>query len=387
MTYTRSVEILFVSHVGLLGGAERSLYDLVCALDRRRYTVRVVLPSTGEFAEHLRHSRIPFEVCPFLGHLRRSPSILKQCLQAMRLASGSLALRTLMLRRPPRIVHANSTTAALYALGLPYRTPVPTIWHLRDLTLPETIGRWLARRCTRIVVPSSCCRNLALEVADPSKVVTIPNGVDTSRFTGRRTQAGRELTSSDRIVVAVIGQLVPWKGHAIAVDVAQRVVAREPNVDFVIVCDDRLGGQSETRSHLMRRVSEFGLGSRVEILGYVRDVQRILQRADILLHPAFPEPFGRVVVEAMAAGCPVVAFDGPHGPAEIVRPGIDGLLVSPRSADALSNAVLRLLHDPESQRRMGGAARERAVARFDRDLMAQRMRELYETVMVSDAPP
>lgn len=365
--------ILFVSHFGLLGGAERSLIDLLCALDRSLYAAHVVVPCT-ELSEELAARRISFEVCPGLRVLGRSLSPLRQTAQAMHLFAGARELRMAIRRYAPAIVHANSTTAALYASCRLHRK-TPVVWHLRDLVLPRLVGRFLSKRCARIIAPSRCCADLAASMGDPDKVVMVPNGIRVARPTGS-PRAGR----AERTLVAMIGQTTPWKGHMVAIEAARRVLAQRANVEFLIVADDRRGG-STTVEELRRAVDAFGLGAAVEVSGPVADARLVLERSDLLVHPAFPEPAGRVVLEAMAAGCPVVAFNGSHGPAEVIRSGIDGLLVAPRTPEALARAILALVDDPMLRGRMGEAGRERAAREFDRDLTARRIQGIYASIL------
>lgn len=376
----RSIDIMYVSHVGVLGGAERSLLDLVSALERQRHRIRVVLPAPGEFSENLERMSIPFDFCPLLQPVRRCSSLPQQGIQAFRLFVGAVALRSLIKRYSPTIVHANSTTAALYVLCLPLQRRPPTLWHFRDLVPPSGIGRILARRCARIIAPSSCCRDAAIRIADPARVVTIPNGIHLQTGNAHDGVRSRE-GGCDRVLVAVVGQLVGWKGHTTAIEVARRVISCCPNANFLIIADDRFDTTGTAVRRLHEMIDKLDLAAHVTIKPYVDHVGEILARADILLHPAFPEPFGRVIIEAMAAGCPVVAYEGAHGPGEIIRHGIDGLLAA-RSADALASAVVRLARDPELRRRMGRAARRRTVRQYSRDLMAQRMKDLYASVAI-----
>jgi glycosyltransferase involved in cell wall biosynthesis len=366
--------ILFVSHFGLLGGAERSLIDLLCALDRGLYAARVVVPFAGELSKELSALQISFEVCSGLRVLGRSLSPLRHGLQAAHLFAGARELRASIRRYAPAIVHANSTTAALYALCWPHQE-TPTVWHFRDLVLPRIIGRFLSKRCTRIIAPSRCCADLAASVGDPNKVVIVPNGIRVARPAGA-PRAGRP----GRTLVAMIGQAAPWKGHMIAIEAARSVLARRTDVDFLIVADDRIRG-STMAAELRRTVDAFSLGAAVEVSGPVADARAVLERADILIHPAFPEPAGRVVLEAMAAGCPVIAFEGPHGPAEVIRPGVDGVLAAPRTPEALASAILALVDDPILRGRMGEAGRERAAREFDRGLTAQRIQAVYSSIL------
>jgi glycosyltransferase involved in cell wall biosynthesis len=233
----------------------------------------------------------------------------------------------------------------------------------------------LAKRCSKVVVPSKCCAELISTIAPGDKVVTIPNGVDFR--SGWSMEFNQVLPrSSGRVRIATIGQLVEWKRHVTAIEVASRVIARCPTADFLIVGDERMNAAGPTLDHLKRMIDERGLAGRVTVSGYMNEVSRVLPEIDILLHPAFPEPFGRIVVEAMACGCTVIACEGNHGPGEIIRNGIDGLLV-PRSVEELSSAVVGMVNNPSRRAHIGREAHRRATAQFGQALMAQRIQNLY----------
>jgi glycosyltransferase involved in cell wall biosynthesis len=380
-----AAEVLYISHVGMLGGAERTLLDLISALNQRLFHPRVVVPAEGELSERCRELGIPVEYCPHLARLSRSGSVWHQTGQVFRLLNGAMRLRAIARATAPAIIHANSTTAALFATCLPSRTRPPVLWHVRDLVALKGIGRMLARSCERIVVPSDACRKSLRDIADESKVITIPNGIEIAAECERPNDAACAMpepaaTEAGRIVVATIGQLVRWKRHDVAIEVARRVVAQCPNVDFLIVADDRLESSEVAIRGLRDKVRAFGLTGRVEVSPYASDIGKVLRGAHVLLHAAFPEPFGRVIVEAMAAGCPVVACQGDHGPGEILRHGIDGLLVDPDSVDAFARAVMLLAGDADLRSRMRREGRKRAVELYDRRLMAERMQAVYASV-------
>ncbi len=378
----RPQRILFVSHVSSLGGAELSLLDLLGSPDRRRYALRVVVPARGELSERLEAAEIPFDCCAFLRRLHRSKRPHRLLAQAAWVAAGGFALRGLVRRHRPHLVHANSTISALYALCLP-RPPCPVIWHLRDLSFPRLIGRFLARRCASIVVPSRACRRLVDPIADSGKIKLIPNGIRIAPPAAGGEELRREIAPGAGLVAVVIGQLAPWKGHALALEAARRVCGRNPEVRFVIAGDDRFGDHPGAFEGLERRVRELGLEGAVRLLGHRPDVRSILACADLLVHPAYPEPFGRVVVEAMAEGCAVVAFAGEHGPAEILRDGVDGVLVAPRTSAALAAAILDLAARPAVREQLGEKGRQRAAAFYDRAHMARGFTALYDT-LISD---
>lgn len=304
------------------------------------------------------------------------------------MATGALSLRRSIRRFRPHLIHANSTSAALFTLalgagGLPGRPAV--LWHLRDLALPGVVGYWLGRRATRVVVPSEACRRRVERWVPPGRIEQITNGICLEPRVPESFGSGAELPPGNGPLLLTIGQLAPWKGHELAVEAMRHLHQHCPTARLALIGDDRFGDHPEATGRLRRQIDDAGLSSSVALLGFRTDVRQLLARADLLIHPTFPEPFGRVVVEAMAAACPVVAFAGDHGPAEILRDGVDGLLVSPRTPQVLAAGARELLEDPLRCRAMGAAAKTRARALFDRAFMARRIEALYRSLAPEDA--
>jgi glycosyltransferase involved in cell wall biosynthesis len=369
-----------------MGGAEFSLVDLLETMDLESYEPRLVVPSAGELSKRVAALGIPVEICPPLRRLYRSKSPIRLFAQLYYWVRGAWALRRLIQRQQPDLIHANSTASALFALGLPLRPRVPLIWHVRDLAPPGVIERWVGRLATRIVVTSEACRNAVGRFADLAKVERVPNGIEIHRGESTASSFGQLVPGEGPLVVA-IGQLVPWKGYDLLLTAAELVHARNSSVRFLLIGDDRFGDHHNAADGLQQQIQRAGLEGSVCLAGFRSNVREILESADLVVHPAFPEPFGRVVVEAMAAGCPVVAFSGDHGPAEILRHEVDGLLVSPRTPEALAEAVASLVDNSELRSQMGTAGRRRAEELYDRILMTRRIESLYDSILAGAPAP
>jgi glycosyltransferase involved in cell wall biosynthesis len=155
----------------------------------------------------------------------------------------------------------------------------------------------------------------------------------------------------DGPVLGVFGRLAPWKGQHVLLD-ALAELADVPNLQALVV-GDALFGEADYAKSLRRKAEALGLGGRVRFLGFRDDVPALMRLADIVVHTSVaPEPFGRVVVEGMLAGRPVVATRG-GGVVEIVEDGVTGLLTEPGDARSLAAAVRGLL---------GDAARRQSIA-------------------------
>jgi glycosyltransferase involved in cell wall biosynthesis len=184
-------------------------------------------------------------------------------------------------------------------------------------------------------------------------------------------------------LVGMIAHLTPWKGHDVFLETAQQVARSVPEARFLVV-----GGQIYTThghtgydEHLTRRVAQLGLTDKVFFLGVRDDVPEILKALDVIVHsPTSPEPFGRVLAEAMAAARPVVAVRS-GGIPEIVEDGETGYLTGVGDVDALSAAVVRLLLDRPLRDRLGSAGRRRAQRMFGIDAHADRVMSEYLAVL------
>lgn len=379
----RVSKILYVSHVADLGGAEKSLLDLVGALDRGGFRPWVVVPRRGELSASIEEVGGKVEFCWGLRRLYRSRNPLALVRMAAVLFLGMTRLFWLGLRIRPNVVHANSTTAALYCLFMRFVPGVSLVWHVRDLETPPLVARLLGWLSHRVLVPSHCVEESLAQKVESTKVARIANGVRIEDFSATElpsSQRGRE----DELVFLSVGQLVPWKGFDLLIEAVALVRDRVPNARFVVLGDDWFDNDKGTRARLAAQVVELNLEGRVCFEGFRSEVPAFLRRAYALVHPAFPEPFGRAIIEAMASELPVIAFDGAHGPAEILRDqggagraGAAGVLVTPRSASALARAIVELAEEPGRAKSFGEAGRRRAEREYDRRVMAKGCEAVY----------
>jgi glycosyltransferase involved in cell wall biosynthesis len=179
----------------------------------------------------------------------------------------------------------------------------------------------------------------------------IPNPVDL-------TPPRRRLTGTGRLVA--VGRLVHQKGFDLLLRAFARIAPEHPEWTLVI------WGEGDRRGQLETLRAELGLLEQVELPGLTERPGQWVEDAEVFVLSSRFESFGNVITEAMVAGLPVVAFDCPWGPGEILRDGEDGLLVPPEDVGALAAAMRRLILDPELRRRLGEAGM-RNVRRFHRD--------------------
>jgi len=281
----------------------------------------------------------------------------------------------------PDVVHAHQPTAPSTGMWatLEARCPVVATFHsgatasrLYDVAAP-LLRRLTARIAVRIAVSE---RAAAFERARIGGVWEIvPNGVETARFADALPR--RDLPGGRRALF--VGRLDDRKGFAVAVEAFAPLADGRHDLTLIVVGDGPARGAVDRLPPSLR--------SRVQLLGAVPnvDVPPIHAACDLYLGPATGgESFGIVLVEAMAAGLPVVATDIP-GYDEVVTDGVDGLLVPPRDAAALATAAGRVLDDPALASRLAEAGRAAAV-RFDWGVVAGRIEAIYEAAVAAGRP-
>lgn len=232
----------------------------------------------------------------------------------------------------------------------------------------------------RIAVSHFVARSVReAEFVAPERLMVVENGVDLSRFGGADGSALRaELRAGDRPIVACVSRLTPEKG----IEVLIRAMARVGRDALLVVAGE--GPELEAQRALAARV---GLGDHVRFVGLRDDVERIFAAADLVVQGSVcEEAFGLVVVEAMAAGKPVVVTASGAMP-ELVDHGACGLVVPKGDEVALAGAIGRFLGDRVLAARMGQAARERAQRAFAMPVWVERIVGVYATLVPALATP
>ena len=254
--------------------------------------------------------------------------------------------------------------------------------------LHYSIGWWLGsavlarlKTCAHVIAISEFIKRQAIESGVPAeRVTTIKNAMlplpDVDSATQRSLR--RELhVSADACLVGFVARLDPYKGHAEAIEAFARVCATRPDIHLVIA------GRGGLEGILKQQASATGFASQIHFLGYRSDVPRLLGSLDVFIHPSYNEPFGLSVLEAAAAGLPVVAFRS-GATAEIVEHEQTGLLATEGNRVELAAYLARLADDPDARGRMGAAGRQRVIEDFSPAAAATRFETLLHKVAETD---
>ncbi|CAN5903985.1 glycosyltransferase family 4 protein [soil metagenome] len=341
------------------GGGEAIAYMLAQGLRGRGHEVVVFCRAGSALEEHVR-GELPHE--PMLSGFDLNPRALWRSWRALR-------------RHRPNVVIVNTFKDARFTGIAARATGIPVIYR-QEVDQPyknrpdyRIYFRWVPVR--HVVNSEATCRTLLASVdwVEPGRVVLIPNGIDFARYS-EGAEAELPLPRG-ALAVGFVGRMEERKGIFDVATAWESVSAEHAKAHLVVV--GRGESEAAFRSHLAG-------APRVHWLGFRQDVPAIIRALDVLLVPSHYEGFGLVVVEAMAAGIPVVATRTSNFP-ELITDGIEGRLVPPHDPPALAGAILELLRDPAQRARMGRAGRERALREFTLERMLDRHEELLAEVV------
>ncbi len=382
--------IAYVDHATQVGGAEKSLVELIARLDPVRWDPVIVHTPGAQWLRYARdcgarlHAGIP---ASDLYEARRD-ELSSGVIASARRALGALEPVTGLWREigglGPALVHTNSTKMHLVA-GMAARLQgLPVVWHMRDLLTEAGARAWL-QRAARMVRPHIIAISDAVAAQFEGlgcPVYVVRNGIPLERFTpgpvpqGLRAELG---VPEGAPVACVVGRLTPWKGHEVLLRAWPAVQQRMPDARLIVVgevafWDDSYGLQ------LRALADELGIAGSVCWAGFREDVADVLRLSDLLVLPSIDEPFGRVIIEAMSVGLPVVATAS-GGVPEIVVDGETGLLVPPGEPEALADAIAAVFADEAGARAMGEAGRSRALEHFDVRRVARQVQAIYDAIL------
>ena len=380
------ITAVFLTHTAAPSGAELATLRLLTALERGgSVRASMLLTEDGPLVALLRARGIPVTVwrndfdSRSLTISGSGPlGLLRGAADLVRLGRG---LGVAVAEAGADVVVAQSTKALLMGAIAARRAGVPLVWQVHDRISGEYFGgplafglRVLGWSAARGVVANSRATLRTLLTRRRPHTVAYP-GLEPGPAIEREAQR-----APDEVRIVMVGRLTSWKGQ----DVLLRAVALLRHRPMTV----RLVGgtffdEQDYRAELERLAAELAVP--VEFTGHLGDPGPEFARADIAVHCSVTaEPFGQVVVEAMRAGCAVVAADA-GGPTEIVRTEHDGLLVAPGDVAALAAALDRLIADPELRTRLGESARARA-ADFGIEATAASVTALLDTVVRGRAP-
>jgi glycosyltransferase involved in cell wall biosynthesis len=389
----RPRNVLYLHTTSEVGGSDISLVRLVERLDRTRFTPIVALPADGPLVARLETLGCEVLLVERMKKLtsRRGPGYLLTFL--MNYPGAVRRLARVVREKRVALVHTN-TIHNLYGIGAARLARRPHVWHVREIVwqsgVVRRVERFLTRFSDRIIVTSDAVGRL-FETADgrhPENVRKIPNGVDLEVFRpGPADGRVHDALGFPRAapLVAVVCRLDPWKGVDVFLRAVARVRVSAPAARFAVVGGPIVGQEQHARD-LEELAARLGIADIVRFAGWrfgPADMPDVYRALSLLVLPSRqPEPFGLVLLEAMAAARPVAATDH-GGPREICVHGETGLLVPPANPDRLGDAIGWVLTHPDRARAMGEAGRVRVETFYDVRNTVRAIEGVYDELLTA----
>jgi glycosyltransferase involved in cell wall biosynthesis len=390
------IKVLFVAHDSGLFGAQRTLLTFLERVNRQRFECRVVVPSRGPFTEALESLGIPFDVkhmirwVPEAARLQsrgRWPYLL-QLTHGLRARAWAIA--HLIQRHQIDLVYTNTVVCIEGAIAA-RMSRVPHLWHIHEpilgnpelgAVLPTALYGLAVRHLSDRVV--FCSRSVASDYPRlAAKATVVLNGISVPAAVDRpeaRKALGQKLNLKDSMrVVSIVGAIQPRKDHATFFAAAEKVAAMNGDVVFVVVGS----GPDSLTAVLNEDVARRGLARVTHVLGWwPGPIHDILAASDVLVVSSIQESFGLAAMEALSVETPVVSTRC-GGPQELLRDGIDGILVPVGAAQQMADAIIELLDDPAKARAYGQAGRESVLAKYSVERYVKGLEQVIERTVAS----
>ena len=351
------------NYANLIGGGEHSFIELLSHLFPPWKPVAVV-PARGHVATRIEAEHIPLNVISL-------PSLRPWNVFAIIKAVRSYA--QLCKREKARFIYANGSRAAFYGGIAGRMINVPVIWHCRMAGRDKYLDP-IITKLSNFIITNSKATALRFKKDLSWKVKVVHNGVNLEWLREKRIEKP-DLVQEEWKVILLVSRISRWKRHDLALAAFEHIASSNPNAHLVCVgAQDLL--ESQWWAFLQEKSFRSPFSSRIHWIGPVDDIRPWYRAASILLLPSKNEAFGRVLVESMAVGVPIVAIRS-GGIPEIVRHGHDGLLVTHGDGRDLGRACLRLLEDGAFRRSLGQSCKERAEM-FSLEEHARKMVDIFE---------
>ncbi len=383
------MKVLFYNHTAQVSGAERVLLLLLARLNHRTFARVVICPADGPLKEMVGELSVPcYEVDGLKARFTwRIDHLVRYLASFWRLISQ---VRAHVRRVNPDLIHANSVRAGLVATAATIGLRKPVIWHVHDM-LPR---HPLSTAIRLVVLCSARTRVIAISRAVAERfrgylprsskagasMAVIHNAVDLEKFypdtTSRQTtRADLQLSRTDQ-AIGIIGQVTPRKGQLELLQAFALVLRQLPQAKLIIVGAPLFNRDEEYFRCLTEFAQTQGVAEQVRFLGAREDIRAITCALDLLVVNSLVEPFGLVVLEAMACGTPVLAT-AVDGIPEIIRHDEDGWLIPSGDNSALASAMVDLINRPQLRAKLSAAGLEKVRSNFTVEKYVAAVEEFY----------
>ena len=365
--------ILFLHSSSELYGSDRSLLSIVSKIDNSKYSIHVILPDDGPLADEIRKIKyVNLTIYPIAVLRRKNLSVKGGIDYLLSYYKSQNYIINYIKKHSIDLVETNTSVVFPGAVAAK-KCGIKSIWHIREIIgnkWENKIISMVMNRNADIIIANSKATCESLKVAKSKKRV-IYNAIE---YTGKQ-----EKIKHTGIIVGMAGRINRWKGQRLFVDAAKIVTKTHPDIKFWIA-GDNYAGEEYIREDLINYIENSGMNNSVELLGRVEDMDCFYNTIDVFVLPSIqPEPFGLVIIEAMAHKVPVIATN--HGaPLEIIRNDIDGFLVNYTDAQQMADRICELITDNSKHKSIGEEGHEKVMKQFTVDKMVEGLESIYNEI-------
>ncbi|MCB9207176.1 MAG: glycosyltransferase family 4 protein [Ignavibacteriales bacterium] len=379
-------KILFHYMLGIpSGGSDQCLFSLLTHLDQTKYELFLLYKRDSFFLEKLKE--IGIKLIPITKQVEsnnnqivESKIELKKTNEKwkflpislkilIKIIPDTLKLINIIKANKIDIIHANHNIngdRAVILASIILRKKI--VSHYRGLYTAVSIDKYLYPHIDQIICISNFAKQDYIKSGIPEKKCKIIyDGVDLNKFSPL-------IKETNKITIGCIGRLEKWKGQQVLIEAAGIIVKSFPEIEFLLI------GNGSNKNNLLNKVKSENLEKHLTFTGDVTNVKDYMDKCTIIVHTSIePEPFGMVIIEAMALEKPVIATNF-GGPIEIIDNEIDGYLIPPSEPKILASHILKLVNNPELRKQIGTEARKKVIEKFDFRITAKKIENVYEDI-------
>jgi glycosyltransferase involved in cell wall biosynthesis len=379
---TPAIRICHVQVLPILSGVQRAMLDIFKQLDRQRFEIHVACQGPGPLTAELERQEIRWHAIPALDRPIRPHKDWRAYRQ----------LYSLFQRQQFQIVHTHSSKPGVLGRIAARRAGVPTVIHtVQGFAFHEfssvlkrcvysRLEQWAGRYCDRVLFVNHEEHEMSVRnrLLPPQKCLTIYNGVDRGALQTPASAAARQQyrqawrLADDEVAILFAARLEPQKQPLVLAEIATALRSRFTSQRWRLI----IAGTGPAQARIEAQIAAMRLSEQVSLVGWLKDPHAALAAADVVLLPSLYEGLPLGLIEAQAAGLPVVASNV-KGNREVVTSGT-GFLCSARDVDAYADKLATLINDPLARIRLGRAASQHAEQKFDAAVNARQVRAIYD---------
>lgn len=376
------MKIMYLTHTAKMGGAEKSLYNLIKNIDNKIYEPILVCGEEGELADNIRKLGVRVEIIPLM-----KINTKYKIKGIVRLLITSIKLRSFIKKNNISIVHNNTYRARFFGTISGKISGVKIVTHVRDIMNWTSVEKKLINFENKIISISDAVQKHVVNQINNvniDKIVRIHNGVDVEEFNPRKLKSGvlREeyKIGVDKFLIGAVGRFEEWKKFDVFIEAAKILKDEYKDLVFFISGGAFDEKQEIIKNDLLKLVERYDLNERVIFTGYRKNISEIMNDLDLFVLTSDNEPFGRVLIEALSLNLPIVSTNNGGAP-EIIKDNINGLLVPPNDSKQLAGAIEQMIINTTVANNMRINNRDYAIDNFSIQTHVKLVCKVYEELL------